>query len=93
MKNNKPMGIVIFNHLTSINFPTFCHARGYGLFSANPLGQYIYQKKRAIKNPEKFELKLEQQESAIFRFRMVIYEGSWNKKQLNEEFDLFCEIN
>ena len=85
-KKKKTIGIAIFNHPTSTNFPTFWHARGYGLFSANPLGQFVFQKSRGNNNPEKFELKLEKNESAVFKFRMIFYEGSWSKEQFEKKF-------
>ena len=44
--NGKVAGIIIMNHPESTNYPTYWHARGYGLFAANPLGQSVFQKKR-----------------------------------------------
>ena len=38
-KDGKTIGIAIFNHPASANYPTYWMARGYGLFSANPLGR------------------------------------------------------
>ena len=37
----KDVGIIIMNHPNSVNYPCYWHARGYGLFSANPLGQSL----------------------------------------------------
>ena len=34
------MTIAIFDHPGNVNYPTYWHARGYGLFAANPLGRY-----------------------------------------------------
>ena len=33
------MTIAILDHPANPGFPTYWHARGYGLFAANPLGQ------------------------------------------------------
>jgi hypothetical protein len=82
----KDVGVAIINHPTSTNFPTYWHARSYGLFAANPLGQFVFQKSRKEENPEKFELTLEKGKSAPFNFRVVIYDGPRTKEQLDECF-------
>ena len=35
------------DHPQNPGFPTYWHARGYGLFAANPLGQKIFQREAA----------------------------------------------
>jgi hypothetical protein len=90
-KNGGVVGITIFNHPESVNYPTYWHARGYGLFSANPLGQYAFEKGRGIKNPEALNLTLEAGESANFRFRMVVYEGGKTSGELEGEFEEFVK--
>lgn len=81
-KDGKIIGIAIFNHPDSVNYPTYWHARGYGLFSANPLGQYAFQKGLKEKNPQRFNLVLNPGETAHFGFKMIIYEGTRTKEQL-----------
>jgi hypothetical protein len=92
-KDDKMVGITIFNHPTSINYPTYWHARGYGLFAANPLGQYMFQKSRKIENPQALNLTLQPGEKAFFRFRMIIYEGARSRKQLDQQFEAYLAIN
>ncbi|HSC36931.1 MAG TPA: PmoA family protein, partial [Chitinophagaceae bacterium] len=36
------VSITIIDHPSNPNYPTFWHARGYGLFAANPLGENIF---------------------------------------------------
>ena len=88
-KDGKTIGVAILNHPASVNYPTYWHARGYGLFSANPLGQYVYQKSRGEKNPQRLNLTLEPGKTAHFGFRMIIYEGRKTKEQLDKQFDRF----
>lgn len=85
-KDGKTIGVAILNHPKSVNYPTFWHARGYGLFGANPLGQGAFEKRRKVENPQTFNLTLEPGESALFKFRMIIYEGDKTKEQLEEQF-------
>lgn len=88
-KEGKTIGVVIFNHPRSINYPTFWHARGYGCFSANPLGQYDFMRDTRQDNPQHLTLTLSPGESALFKFRMIVYEGMRDKNQLDYEFEVF----
>jgi len=85
-QGDKTLGIAIFNHPKSTNYPTYWHARGYGLFSANPLGQFAFQKGRKEKNPKPFRLTLQSGKSAFFKFRVVVYEGDRTASQWNQQF-------
>ncbi len=84
-------GIAILNHPTSTNYPTFWHARGYGLFSANPLGQYAFEKARQVANPQHFGLTLVKGQSALFKFRMLIYDGLRTQEQMQERFAEYAQ--
>ncbi|MHC4530945.1 MAG: putative oxidoreductase C-terminal domain-containing protein [Planctomycetota bacterium] len=90
-KEGRAVGIAIFNHPESVNYPTYWHARGYGLFSANPLGQYAFEKGRGVEKLEALNLTLEVGESANFRFRMVVYEGEKTSAELEGEFEEFVQ--
>lgn len=73
--DGRKMGIVIMNHPGSVNFPTYWHARGYGLFAANPLGQSVFEEARGVENPEPLNYVIKAGDAALFKFRMIIYEG------------------
>jgi hypothetical protein len=90
-KDGKTAGIAIFNHPKSVNYPTYWHARGYGLFSANPLGQYDFEKKRNPDGAKPLNFTLEPGKRANFRFRMIIYEGGRTQEQLEEGFKAFVK--
>ncbi len=85
-KDGKTIGIAIFNHPASACFPTYWHARGYGLFSADPLGQLDFLKGRNVENPQPLNFTLNPGQSALFRFRMIIYEGQKTAEQLEQAF-------
>lgn len=88
-KDNQTYGIAIFNHPQSVNFPTYWHARGYGLFSANPLGQLDFQKGRGVENPQPLNFTLAAGQTAVFRFRMTIYEGAKTADELQQQFEQY----
>ncbi|MBL0741494.1 PmoA family protein [Chryseolinea lacunae] len=69
--NRVPVSITIFDHPKNVGYPTYWHARGYGLFAANPLGQAVFSK-----GTEKLNFALKKDESTTFRYRVVIRSGS-----------------
>ena len=64
------ISIAIIDNPKNPNYPTFWHARGYGLFAANPLGEKIFTNGKSEKN-----LTLKKGESVTFRYRIVIENG------------------
>ncbi|MEO6637848.1 MAG: PmoA family protein [Ginsengibacter sp.] len=82
------ISVIIIDHPGNPNYPTFWHARGYGLFAANPLGEKIFTNGKSLKN-----LKLETGESVTFRFRIVIHNGSKTilPEKINELADEFAK--
>ena len=90
-KDGKTIGIAIYHHPESVNFPTYWHARGYGCFAANPIGQYDYQRGTRVKDPQKRSYTLKPGEEGLFKFRMVIYEGSRSKGEFDKEFEQFSK--
>lgn len=64
------VSITIIDHPLNPNYPTYWHARGYGLFAANPLGEHIFTNGKRTKN-----LQLQKGESVTFRYRIIIDDG------------------
>lgn len=77
--------IAIFDHPGNPNYPTYWHARGYGLFAVNPLGQHMFD----AKQPQ-LDFTLEKGQSATFRYRVVIYPRTAAPEELNKEADGFA---
>lgn len=69
-KNDDMLSIAIIDHPGNPGYPTYWHARGYGLFAANPLGQSIFSNGRETMN-----FHLAKGQSATFRYRVVIAAG------------------
>jgi VCBS repeat-containing protein len=70
-KNTVPITIAIFDNPKNIGYPAYAHARGYGLFSINNLGQNSYDPKK-----EKVILVLEKGESVKFCHRFFVQSGA-----------------
>lgn len=64
---DQPVTISIFDHPSNPGFPTYWHARGYGLFAANPLGERIFSNGK-----EELKLTLAPRQSVTFRYRVLI---------------------
>lgn len=69
-KQNDTLSVVIIDYPTNPGYPTYWHARGYGLFAANPLGQKIFSK-----GAQTLNFHLSKGESAAFHYRIVIAAG------------------
>jgi Methane oxygenase PmoA len=64
---NEPVTISILDHPANPGFPTYWHARGYGLFAANPLGQKVFSNGK-----EQLNFSLAPNQSVTFRYRILI---------------------
>lgn len=69
-KDNVLITMGIFDHPENSGFPAYSHARGYGLFSMNNLGQNSYDPSK-----EKVNHSLERGESLILRHRFFVQSG------------------
>jgi hypothetical protein len=65
------ISLVVCDHPRNQSYPTYWHARGYGLFSANPLGVYDF-----TKGKETLNFKIPAGKSATFRYRVIIKSGA-----------------
>ncbi|HEY9487879.1 MAG TPA: DUF6807 family protein, partial [Chryseosolibacter sp.] len=71
----------------NVGFPTYWHARGYGLFAANPLGQ-----KEFSKGKEALDFKLPAGKSVTFRYKVLIHSGThMTDEQVTQAFSKFAK--
>jgi len=68
---DEKISLVICDHPKNPGYPTYWHARGYGLFAANPLGWNDFSK-----NQQQFNFSIPAKKSAQFRYRVIISSGS-----------------
>jgi len=67
MVGTEPVTIAILDHPSNPGFPTYWHARGYGLFAVNPLGQKVFSEGKQAMN-----FSLAPRASVTFRYRIII---------------------
>jgi hypothetical protein len=70
-KDGKDITIGMFDHPSNVGYPAYWHARGYGLFSVNPLGRKIFSNGK-----EELNFSLQPGQSTTFRYGVVIHSGS-----------------
>jgi hypothetical protein len=78
--------IGIFDHPKNPTYPTYWHARGYGLFAANPFGA-----KEFTKGATTLNYTLEPKQSATFRFRILVHSGKLTKEQTETLYQQFLK--
>ncbi len=77
--------LAILDHPGNPGYPTYWHARGYGLFAANPLGRKIFDPKETP-----FDFALEKGQSVTFRYRVLIDSFAATPAELDKEADAFA---
>jgi len=68
---NEKISIIICDHPKNQSYPTYWHARGYGLFSANPLGAKDFTQGKVELN-----FTIPAGKSTTFRYRVIINSGA-----------------
>lgn len=81
------ISLVICDHPDNPSYPTWWHARGYGLFAANPLGAKDFTKDNEILN-----FKIPANKSVTFRYRIVLSSGfHLTDEEINAYADEFAK--
>jgi hypothetical protein len=81
------ISVVICDHPGNQSYPTYWHARGYGLFSANPLGAYDF-----TGGKESVNFRIPAGKSAIFRYRVIVNSGAdLSDSEINAYSDDFAK--
>ena len=80
--------VAIFDHPKNPGYPTYWHARGYGLFAANPLGRSIFDT-----HQPPFNFTLDKGQTAIFRYRVALLSRSATAAEMDQEAAEFAAEN
>jgi hypothetical protein len=65
--------------------PTYWHARGYGLFAANPLGAKVFSNGK-----EELNLTIEKGESATLHYLLLVLPGPFSKEKAEQAYAQFA---
>jgi hypothetical protein len=81
----EPVTLAILDHPGNPGFPTYWHARGYGLFAANPLGEKVFSNGKSELN-----FALEPGRSVTFKYRLLIFSGAGKPDAIDREYQAFA---
>jgi hypothetical protein len=76
--------LLILDHPNNPGYPTYWHARGYGLFAANPLGQKVFSEGK-----EELMLTLAPGDRAVFRYRVLTLPGPFSAERAEAAWKSF----
>lgn len=79
----KKIGVAIFDHPQSFRYPTYWHARDYGLFAANPFGLHDFYNDKTKDGSHT----LEKGQSIRFKYRVVIHPGDTTEAGIAKMFE------
>ncbi len=83
--NGENVSLVIIDNPGNVGYPTYWHARDYGLFAANTLGQKIFS------NGEKeMNFALKKGDSVTFKYRLVVAGENLSDEQINQLADEYA---
>jgi hypothetical protein len=81
----EPVTLAILDHPSNVGYPTHWHARGYGLFAANPLGD------KEFNEPKALDYTLEPGTSVTFKYRVLILGGAATPDRIEREYQTFTK--
>jgi hypothetical protein len=80
------VNVAILDHPANVSYPSYWHARGYGLFAVNPLGVKAFTNGKAELNYQ-----LKKGEKLTFRYRTIIADRSLGKDELDQAQAKFAQ--
>ena len=83
--NGEPVTVAILDHPSNVGYPTHWHARGYGLFAANPLGD------KQFNEAKDFDYTLDAGKSVTFKYRVLILGGASTPDRIEREYLTFAK--
>jgi len=81
----EPLALVIIDHPSNVGYPTYWHARDYGLFAANTLGQKVFSK-----GENELNFSLKKGESVTFKYRLVVAAENLSDDRINQLADEYA---
>ncbi|MEO5961106.1 MAG: PmoA family protein [Opitutaceae bacterium] len=88
-KDGKVYGIAIFDHSKNLRYPTWWHARTYGLLAANPFGQHDFEPAHKA-NPNAGDVTIPAGGSLTFRWRVYVHTGDTAAAKVAEQYAAYA---
>ena len=82
--NGEAVTVAILDHPSNPGYPTHWHARGYGLFAANPLGD------KELKEETSFDFTLQPGQSVTFKYRVLVLSAAPSRERIERESNAFA---
>lgn len=84
--DGEDVGIAVLDHPKSFRHPTTWHARGYGLFAANPFGLRDF-----TRDPNQDgSWTIPERKSLTFRYRVIIHHGDYKTANIAEAYQKYA---
>jgi len=87
-KNGAEAGVAIFDHPENHAYPTWWHARDYGLVAANPFGRRAFEGRLARTGG----LTVPADGAQRFRYRIVLYRGAADARALEQAWRVWARL-
>lgn len=85
--NGETVSVVIIDNPANVGYPTYWHARDYGLFAANTLGQKVFSEGK-----EELNFSLKKGESVTFKYRLVVASEDLSDDRINALTEAFAKM-
>jgi len=82
----EPVSLVIIDHPSNVGYPTYWHARDYGLFAANTLGQKVFSN-----GENELNFSMKKNDKSTFRYRLVVASEDLTDDQINKLADEYAK--
>ena len=82
----RPVTVAMLDHPENPGFPTYWHARDYGLFAANPFGQAVF-----TEGKEALHFALAPGASTTLRYRIILFSGHPSPDDVEAAYRDFVE--
>ncbi len=86
--DGQPVGVAIFDHPGNPRYPTYWHARGYGLFAANIFGVHDFEHDPSRDG----SLTIQPGQPLRFRFRVLIHPGDTYSAGIREAYARYIAL-
>ncbi|MFT5027800.1 MAG: hypothetical protein ACI9VS_000218 [Candidatus Binatia bacterium] len=87
MANGKRLGVAIFDHPDNPRYPTWWHARDYGLLTANAFGKRHFEK---LKDTHAGDMPIRAGESRSWKYRFYWHKGDEKQGQVEKRWREFA---